>query len=150
MPHQFRVAAKRSQFRYSSEVNDALAQRVQRGGFKPWHFRVTSPSTISRWKRTWRQKSTNSRAQTESDNHLVASNINSLLQGATATSVQEIEKLISEPQALRDMLHSEAARVQHEIVQYSNLAQAALQSTKTITESLEQWRNASDAQTTSD
>jgi transposase-like protein len=111
---------------------------------------VTSPSTISRWKRTWRQKSTNSRAQTESDNHLVASNINSVLQGATATSVQEIEKLISELQALRDMLHSEAARVQHEIVQYSNLTQAALQSTKTITESLEQWRNASDAQTTSD
>jgi hypothetical protein len=89
-------------------------------------------------------------SQTESDNHLVASNINSVLQGATATSVQEIEKLISELQALRDMLHSEAARVQHEIVQYSNLTQAALQSTKTITESLEQWRNASDAQTTSD
>jgi hypothetical protein len=34
------------------------------------------------------------------------------------------------------MLHREAARVQREIVQYSNLTQAALQSTKTITESL--------------
>jgi hypothetical protein len=44
------------------------------------------------------------------------------------------------PQALRDMLYGEAARVQRETVQYSTLTQAALQSTKTIIESLEPWR----------
>jgi len=78
----------------------------------------------------------NPEPQPESESYLVASNINAVLQRATATSVQEIEKLIGELQALRDMLHREAARVQREIVQYSNLTQAALQSTKTITESL--------------
>jgi hypothetical protein len=76
--------------------------------------------------------------------------INSVLQQATAASVQEIDKLITELQAVRDMLHSEAARVQREIVQYSTLTQAALQSTKTIAESLEQWRTAPDLRTVSD
>jgi hypothetical protein len=42
------------------------------------------------------------------------------------------------------MLHREAARVQREIVQYSNLTQATLQSTKTITEGLGQWGKAPD------
>ena len=55
-----------------------------------------------------------------------------------------------ELQAVRDMLHREAARVQREIVQYSTLTQAALQSTKTIAESLEQWRTAPDLRTVPD
>ena len=51
----------------------------------------------------------------------MASNISSVLQRVTATSVQEIDALISELGSSRDMLHSEAARVQREIVQYSTL-----------------------------
>ena len=93
---------------------------------------------------------TKSGRQQENESQLVANNINSVLQRATATSVQEIDKLITELQAVRDMLHSEAARVQREIVQYSTLTQAALQSTKTIAESLEQWRKAPDLRTVSD
>ena len=87
--------------------------------------------------------------QQENESELVASNINSVLERATATSVQEIDKLITELQAVRDMLHNEAARVQREIVQYSTLTQAALRSTKTIAESLEQWRKATDLLTLS-
>jgi len=68
----------------------------------------------------------------------VASNINSMLQRTTATSVQEIDKLITELQMLRDTLQSEAARVQSEIVEYATLSQAALHSTKLIAESLSQ------------
>ena len=66
--------------------------------------------------------------------------------------VQQIRDAISIKNALtvRDMLHREAARVQREIVQYSTLTQAALQSTKTIAESLEQWRTAPDLRTVSD
>ena len=79
----------------------------------------------------------NPERQPDNEPQLEASNINSVLQQATATSLQEINKLITELQALRDMLHSEAARVQREIVQYSTLTQAALQSTKVIAESLE-------------
>ena len=84
----------------------------------------------------------------ENESELVAGNINSVLQRVTATSVQEIDALISELESSRDMLHSEAARVQREIVQYSTLIQGALHSTKIIAESLRQW--VPDAQTLSD
>src|SRR5262249_24823534 len=75
------------------------------------------------------------RRQPESDSELVANNINQLLQRVAGTSVQEIDKLITELQTLRDTLQSEAARVQREIVEYATLSQAALQSTKIIAES---------------
>ena len=70
----------------------------------------------------------------------VASNITSVLQRVSATSVKEIDKLITELESLRDRLQSEAARVQREIVEYASLTQGALQSTKIIAESLTQWR----------
>ena len=82
----------------------------------------------------------------ENESELVASNINSVLQRVTATSVQEIDALISELESSRDMLHSEAARVQREIVQYATLIQGALHSTKIIAESLTQWKKVPDAQ----
>jgi hypothetical protein len=80
------------------------------------------------------------RRQPENESEMVASDINSVLQRATRTSVQEIDKLITELKTLRDMLHSEAARVQREIVEYATLTQGALQSTKIIAESLTQWK----------
>ena len=85
------------------------------------------------------------RRQPESDSEMVANNIGSLLQRVAGTSVQEIDKLITELQTLRDMLHSEAARVQREIVEYATLSQAALQSTKIIAESLTHWKKVPDA-----
>ena len=88
--------------------------------------------------------------QSENESRLVASDINSVLQRATANSVQEIDKLITELQAVSNMLHSEASRVQREVVQYSTFTQAALQSTKIIAESLEQWRKVPDTRTLSD
>ena len=85
------------------------------------------------------------RRQPESDSELVANNINQLLQRVAGTSVQEIDKLITELQTLRDTLQSEAARVQREIVEYATLSQAALQSTKIIAESLTGWKKVPDA-----
>jgi len=87
---------------------------------------------------------TSRRREPESESEMVASNINSVLQQATATSVQEIDNLITELQTLRDKLHSEAARVQREIVEYATLTQGALQSTKIIAESLTQWKKVPD------
>jgi hypothetical protein len=74
----------------------------------------------------------------ENESEIVANSINSVLQRATTTSVQEIDKLITELQTLRHMLHSKGAQVQREIVQYSTLTTAALHSTKIIAESLTQ------------
>jgi hypothetical protein len=94
-----------------------------------------------------RDVATSFRRQPESESEMVASNINAVLQRATGTSVQEIDKLITELQTLRDTLQSEAARVQREIVEYATLTQGALQSTKIIAESLTQWKKVSDAPT---
>jgi hypothetical protein len=80
------------------------------------------------------------RQQPENDGEVVANNISSLLQRVSGSSVQEIERLIGELQTLRDRLQSEGARVQREIIQYANLSQAAMQSTKIIAESLTNWK----------
>ena len=85
------------------------------------------------------------RRQPESDSEMVASNIGSLLQRVAGTSVQEIDKLIGELQTLREMLSTEGARVQREIVEYATLSQAAMQSTKIIAESLTHWKKVPDA-----
>jgi hypothetical protein len=87
-----------------------------------------------------RDVATSLRPQSDSESEMVASNINSVLQRVTGASVQEINKLISELETLRDMLHSEAARVQRQIVEYATLTQGALQSTKIIAESLTPWK----------
>jgi cation transport regulator ChaC len=92
-----------------------------------------------------RDVATSLRRQPESDSEMVASNIGALLQRVAGTSVQEIDKLITELQTLRDMLHNEAARVQREIVEYATLSNAALQSTKIIAESLTHWKKVPDA-----
>ena len=88
--------------------------------------------------------------QPENESELVASNINSVLQRATATAVQEIDRLITELEASCDKLHNEGVRVQREIVQYATFTQAALQSTKIIAESLTQWKKVPTAPTLSD
>jgi cation transport regulator ChaC len=88
---------------------------------------------------------TNRERHPDNESEMVASSINSVLQRATTTSVQEIDKLITELQTLNDTLHSERARVQRDIVQYSTLTGAALQSTKTIAESLTQFKKTPDA-----
>jgi actin-like ATPase involved in cell morphogenesis len=93
---------------------------------------------------------TNLSRHSENESELAARNINSVLQRVSAASVQEIDKLITELESSRDMLNSEAARVQRELVQYSTLTQAALQSTKIITESLTQWKKVPDAPTRTD
>src|SRR6266481_8336737 len=82
------------------------------------------------------QDTTAPRLQQGNDNELAASNIGSLLQRISGTSIQEIESLIAELQILRDMLQKEAARVQREIVGYAALIQNARRSMATISESL--------------
>src|SRR5947208_17167266 len=76
----------------------------------------------------------------ENDSEMVANNISTLLQRVAGTSVQEIDRLISELQTLRDLLHTEGTRVQREIAEYAQLSQSAMQSTKIFGESLIQWK----------
>jgi hypothetical protein len=80
------------------------------------------------------------RQHPENDGKIVADNISSLLQRVSASSVQEIDRLINELKMLRERMHDEAERVQREIVEYASLSRAAMQSTKVIAESLSNWK----------
>ncbi len=80
----------------------------------------------------------------EQGGEMIANQVNSLIQRVSITSVKEIDKLISELQSLRDFLHNESQRVQREISGYAHLSEAALKSTRIITESMSQWKNTGD------
>jgi hypothetical protein len=71
-------------------------------------------------------------------------NVNSLIQRVAGTSLGEIEKLISELESLRDLLHAEGQRVQREISGYAQLSQAAMKSTRMIADNVAQWKLAAD------
>ena len=71
-------------------------------------------------------------------------NVNSLIQRVAGTSLAEIEKLISELESLRDLLHVEGQRVQREISGYAQLSQAAMKSTRMISDNVTQWKRAAD------
>jgi hypothetical protein len=67
-------------------------------------------------------------------------NVGSLVQKVSGTSVQEVEKLITELRTLRGKLQKEAARVQREMVGYAVLLQDARKSIGTISDSLSFWK----------
>ena len=85
------------------------------------------------------------RRETDSESQMVATNISSLLQRVSGSSVQEIDRLIGELKSLRETLHQEGARVQREIVEYASLSQSAMQSTKIIADTLTRWKKVPDA-----
>jgi hypothetical protein len=72
----------------------------------------------------------------EAESEVVANSIGSLLQRVAGSSVQDIDQLIAELQAMRTSLESEGARVQREIIEYAHLSQSAMQTTKVIAENL--------------
>ena len=68
-----------------------------------------------------RRDATALRRAPENDSEVVAHNITTLLQRVAGTSVQEIDRLITELQSLRELLQQEGARVQREITEYAHL-----------------------------
>ena len=81
------------------------------------------------------------RLQQGNNSESAATNIGSMLQHVSGTSVQEIENLIAELQILREMLQKGAARVQREVVGYAALIQNARRSMGTISKSLSFLKN---------
>jgi hypothetical protein len=72
------------------------------------------------------------------------SNVNSLIQRVAGNSLTEIENLIAELEGLRDVLHDEGQRVQREIAGYAQLSQAAMKSTRLISDNVTQWKRTTD------
>jgi hypothetical protein len=83
-------------------------------------------------------------AALEPNAEATVNNVNSLIQRVAGTSLAEIEKLISELESLRDLLHAEGQRVQREISGYAQLSQAAMKSTRMIADNVTQWKRAAD------
>ncbi len=80
----------------------------------------------------------------EPSTEATVNNVNSLIQRVAGTSLSEIENLIAELEALRDLLHSEGQRVQREISGYAQLSQAAMKSTRMIADNVSQWKRTAD------
>jgi hypothetical protein len=87
---------------------------------------------------------TTAAAALEPSAEATVTNVNSLIQRVAGTSLAEIEKLISELESLRDLLHAEGQRVQREISGYAQLSQAAMKSTRMIADNVTQWKRAAD------
>jgi hypothetical protein len=67
------------------------------------------------------------------------------VQKVGATSIAEIDRLISDLQAARSYLKAEGDRIQQEMTRYAHLSDTASASVKIITESLGQWRKGNDS-----
>ena len=70
--------------------------------------------------------------------------VSSLIQRVAGISLSEIENLVQELESLRDVLHTEGQRVQREIAGYAQLSQAAIKSTRMISENVAQWKRAAE------
>jgi hypothetical protein len=70
------------------------------------------------------------------DSESVINNLGLLLQRVSLNSVNEIDELIAELKTLREQLQHDGERMAREIVGYASLSQAAMQSTKILTDSL--------------
>lgn len=68
-------------------------------------------------------------------------NLNSLIRRVAGASMEEIDRVILELQAVRDMLRNEGDRVSREISSYASLSHAATTSMKVIADSITQWRS---------
>ena len=82
-------------------------------------------------------------ANYSNDSETVINNLGLLLQRVSLNSVNEIDELISELKILREQLQNDGERMAREIVGYASLSQAAMQSTKILTEGLTSRKNES-------
>jgi hypothetical protein len=67
-------------------------------------------------------------------------NLNSLIERVSAATITEIDRVISELQNIRSLLHSEGDRVRREITGYSGLSQTSVATMKVIADTLSQLR----------
>ena len=81
------------------------------------------------------------RPQGDGASEQAVTNINSLLDRVSGSSVTEIDSLIADLRNVRDFLKTEGERVQREIASYAQLSQVAMTSVKIIAESMTQWKS---------
>jgi hypothetical protein len=84
------------------------------------------------------------RAQAEAEQNAdpLPENLNALIRRISSASMEEIDRVILELQAVREMLRNEGDRVAREIAGYASLSHAAMTAMKVIGDSLTQWKSA--------
>jgi len=81
----------------------------------------------------------------QAESEVAADSIGSLINRVAGSSVQEIDRLVAELQTLRNLLHTEGARVQREITEYARLSQSAMQTTNVLAENIAKFKIGADA-----
>jgi hypothetical protein len=80
------------------------------------------------------------RGEVEPNPDPVTDNLNALIRRVSTASMDEIDRVITELQSVRDMLRNEGDRVSREVAGYASLSHAAMTAMKVISESLTQWK----------
>src|SRR5262245_48875785 len=73
-----------------------------------------------------------------------ARNLDALIRRLAGTSMDEIDSVIRELEAVREMLRDEGERVSREIAGYAGLSQASMSAMKVISDSLRAWKGRSE------
>ncbi len=81
------------------------------------------------------------RRRRETGGELGADNVSSLVERVAGASIQEIDNLIAELQAVREFLQTEGERVQRELTNYAQATQNALASVRIIADNVGHWKN---------
>ena len=68
-----------------------------------------------------------------------AEGVNGVIQRVAGASLDEIDRVITQLEAMRDTLRREGERVQREIAGYAELSHAAMSSMKIIADGLPRW-----------
>ena len=90
----------------------------------------------------WRRPSQSSPQQPgEAPRDLPIDNVNSLIGRISGQSAEQIDKLITDLEALRSLLRGEAECLQRELLGYADMSQTAMTSIRVIGESVAQWKS---------
>jgi hypothetical protein len=90
----------------------------------------------------WRRPSQSPPQQPgEAPRDLPIDNVNSLIGRISGQSAEQIDKLITDLEALRSLLRGEAERLQRELLGYADMSQTAMTSIRVIGESVAQWKS---------
>src|SRR3954468_16173946 len=80
------------------------------------------------------------RTRTDDGDDAGVESVSNLIDRVSGASVEEIDRLIAQLQAMREMLHPEGERVRRELTGYAGLSQSAMTSMKIIADTLAQFK----------
>ena len=83
----------------------------------------------------------NQKREVDDDKGRSGEDLIALIQRAAGSSMDEIDRAISELEAVREILRNKGERVSREIAGYAGLSQSATTVMKIIGDSIKQWRN---------